>query len=48
MEITGTIQSPDGSLERLTFTGATYDAVKAALEAGVPEGAKLIAIRTDK
>jgi hypothetical protein len=48
MEITGTIEHSDGSTERLTFPGATYEAAKAALEAGVPEGTKLIAIRTDR
>lgn len=47
MEITGTIQIADGSTDRITAQGDNYDNAKAALEAGVPEGTKLIAIRTD-
>lgn len=37
----------DGSIDHITAQGETYDNAKAALEAAVPEGTKLIAIRTD-
>lgn len=47
MELTGTIQMADGSIDHITAQGETYDNAKAALEAAVPEGTKLIAIRTD-
>ena len=47
MEITGTIQMADGSTDHITAQGDTYDNAKAALEAAIPEGTRLIAIRTD-
>lgn len=47
MEITGTIQMPDGSMDHITARGGTYEEAKAALEAAVPEGTALIVIRTD-
>jgi hypothetical protein len=47
VEITGTIQSADCSIDHITAHGDSYDTAKAALEAAIPEGAKLIAIRTD-
>ncbi|MET3176045.1 UNVERIFIED_ORG: hypothetical protein ABIB52_003918 [Arthrobacter sp. UYCu721] len=47
MEITGTIQMADGSTDRITVQGDNYENAKAALEAAIPEGTKLIAIRTD-
>ncbi len=37
----------DGSTDHITAQGDTYDNTKAALEAAIPEGAKLIAIRKD-
>ncbi|WP_193343082.1 hypothetical protein [Pseudarthrobacter sp. AB1] len=46
MEITGTIEDADGGHTRVTAQGATYEEAKAALEALVPEGHKLIVIRT--
>ncbi|WP_181364983.1 hypothetical protein [Arthrobacter sp. HMWF013] len=46
MEITGTIEAPDGSHDRVTAQGGTYEEAKAALEALVPEGHKLIVVRT--
>ena len=46
MEITGTIQGPDGATERIAAQGTTYDAAKEALYARIPEGHQLIAIRT--
>ena len=46
MEITGTIEDPDGATERITARGDTYEQAKASLEAAVPEGHKLIVIRT--
>lgn len=47
MEITGTIQMADGSIDHITARGDSYDNAKAALESALPEGTKLIAIRTD-
>ncbi|WP_200950684.1 hypothetical protein [Arthrobacter sp. Soil762] len=47
MEITGTIQMADGSTDHITAQGDTYDNAKAVLEAAIPEGTKLIAIRKD-
>ena len=46
MEITGTIEAPDGTQDRITVQGSSYEEAKAALEAAVPEGHKLIVIRT--
>ncbi len=37
----------DGSTDHITAQGDTYDNAKAALEGAIPEGAKLLAIRTD-
>jgi hypothetical protein len=37
----------DGSIDHLTAQGEGYETAKAALEAALPEGTKLIAIRTD-
>ena len=37
----------DGCSDHITAQGDTYENAKAALEAAIPEGAKLIAIRTD-
>lgn len=37
----------DGSIDHITAQGEGYDNAKAALEAALPEGTKLIAIRTD-
>ncbi|MCO4273830.1 hypothetical protein NG701_05195 [Pseudarthrobacter sp. HLT3-5] len=45
MELTGTIQMADGSIDHITAQGDDYDNAKAALEAAIPEGSKLIAIR---
>ena len=47
MELIGTIQRADGSIDYITAQGDSYDHAKAALEAAVPEGTQLIAIRTD-
>jgi hypothetical protein len=47
VEITGTIQSTDGNIDHITAHGEDYDTTKAALEAAIPEGTKLITIRTD-
>jgi hypothetical protein len=46
VEITGTIQSPDGSQNRITATGEGYSAAHAALLQRIPEGHQLIVIRT--
>jgi hypothetical protein len=40
VEVTGTIQSADGSIDHITAHGEDY-------EAAIPEGTKLITIRTD-
>ena len=47
MELIGTIQRADGSIDYLTAQGDSYDSANAALEAVIPDGTKLIAIRTD-
>jgi hypothetical protein len=47
VEITGTIQMPDGTTDHITTQGSTYEEAKAAMETAVPEGTKLIVIRTD-
>ncbi|NSX37183.1 hypothetical protein HTS88_12315 [Pseudarthrobacter oxydans] len=46
MEITGTVEDPDGGHSRVTAQGSSYEEAKAALDAAVPEGHKLIVIRT--
>jgi hypothetical protein len=46
VEITGTIEDPEGGQSRVSASGNTYEEAKAALEAMVPEGHKLIVIRT--
>jgi hypothetical protein len=47
VEIAGTLQSTDGSIDHITAQGEDYDTAKPALEAGIPEGTTLITIRTD-
>lgn len=47
MELIGTIQRADGSIDYITVQADAYDNAKAALEAAIPDGTKLIAIRTD-
>ncbi|MHA7300427.1 hypothetical protein [Pseudarthrobacter sp. MDT1-22] len=47
MELTGTLQMADGSIDHIAAQGDDYDNAKAALEAAIPEGTKLIAIRKD-
>jgi hypothetical protein len=37
----------DGSIDHITAHGEGYENAKAVLEAALPEGTKLIAIRTD-
>jgi hypothetical protein len=46
VKITGTIEDPAGAHERIDAEGATYEQARQALDAMVPEGHKLIAIRT--
>jgi hypothetical protein len=46
VKITGTIEDPSGAHERIDAEGATYEQARQALDAKVPEGHKLIAIRT--
>jgi hypothetical protein len=48
VKITGTIQLPDGSTDHISAQGGTYEDAKATLEAAMPEGTKLIVIRTDR
>ena len=48
MEITGTIEAPDGSYERVSAQGNTYEEAREALTGKIPEGHKLLAIRTDR
>jgi hypothetical protein len=47
VEISGTLHIADGSIDHITAHGEGYDTAKAALEAALPEGTKLTAIRTD-
>ncbi|MEV7135856.1 hypothetical protein AB0N24_23600 [Arthrobacter sp. NPDC093128] len=47
MKITGTIEDPSGAHGRMDAEGATYEQARQALDAKVPEGHKLIAIRTN-
>jgi hypothetical protein len=37
----------DGSIDHITAHGESYENAKAALEAAIPDGTKLIAIRTE-
>ena len=48
VEITGTIQAPDGSYERVSVQGATYEDAREALNEKIPEGHKILVIRTDR
>lgn len=49
MELTGTIRNAETTeTSHITASGATYDEARAALDALVPEGAQLIALRTDR
>jgi hypothetical protein len=48
VEITGTIQAPDGSFECVSVQGATYEDAREILNEKFPEGHKLLAIRTDR
>jgi hypothetical protein len=48
VEITGTIQAPDGGYERVSVQGATYEGAREALNEKIPEGHKLLVIRTDR
>lgn len=48
MEITGTIQAPDGSNERISAEGNTCEEARKALTTQIPEDHKLLAIRTDQ
>jgi hypothetical protein len=46
VKITGTIEDPSGAHERVDAEEATYEQARQALDTMVPEGHKLIAIRT--
>lgn len=46
MEITGTVEDPDGGQNRITAEGGNYEEARAALDAKIPEGHRLIVIRT--
>lgn len=48
MEITGTIQAPDGSYERVSVQGESYEDAREVLNGKIPEGHKLLVIRTDQ
>ncbi|GAA1117572.1 hypothetical protein GCM10009582_13500 [Arthrobacter flavus] len=48
VELTGTVRGGgETETSRITASGATYDEAREALEALIPEGSALIAIRTD-
>jgi hypothetical protein len=46
VEISGTIEDANGAQDRVTVQGSSYEEAKAALDAAVPDGHKLIVIRT--
>lgn len=46
MEITGTVEDPTGQQNRITAVGESYEEARAALDATIPEGHRLIVIRT--
>ncbi|WP_419203176.1 hypothetical protein [Paenarthrobacter nitroguajacolicus] len=46
MELTGTIEAPDGSRERISAIGEDYPAAHAALLQLIPDEHRLIVIRT--
>lgn len=48
MEFTGAIEAPNGSYERVSVQGNTYEESCEALTTSIPEGHKLLAIRTDR
>jgi hypothetical protein len=48
MEFTDTIQAPDGSYERVSVQGTTYDDAREVLNEKIPEGHKLLVIRRDR
>lgn len=47
MIVTGTINSPEGSCDRISVEGATYEEARAKLEGLLGEGQQLLVIRTD-
>jgi hypothetical protein len=48
VEIKGTIEAPDGSYEPVSALGNTCEEAREALTGKIPEGYKLLAIRTDR
>lgn len=46
MKVTLTVEAGNGELSYVDAEGETYEDVKAAAEALIPEGSKAIAIRT--
>lgn len=46
-KITGTFEDPSGSHERIDAEGATYEQARRAVNANMPEGHNLIAIRSN-
>jgi hypothetical protein len=47
-EITGTAEAPDGSQERVSAEGNTYEEAREALTGKISEGRKLLVIGTNK
>jgi hypothetical protein len=47
VELTGTIESPEGAQGYITAAGDTYEAALSTLRERVPEGHRLIVIRTN-
>ncbi|MGM7776158.1 hypothetical protein ACSVHC_09085 [Arthrobacter sp. KNU-44] len=47
MDITCTIEAPDGSFSHVTETAASYEEALAAARAQMLKGSRMIAIRTD-
>jgi hypothetical protein len=48
VEITGTIEAPDGNHQRVSAEGNTYEEAREALTGKIPEGHKLLAMLTDR
>ncbi|MGO4589675.1 hypothetical protein [Paenarthrobacter sp. 2TAF44] len=46
--VTLTVEAPDGTPDHVSAGGQTYDEAKAAAEALIPEGFKVLVIRTSE
>lgn len=48
MKIIGTVNNTDGSQERISFEGSTYEDARARLDALLTDAQQLIVIRADR